>query len=96
MLGRRNAVVGNPADPKTGVRATGLYSSVRPRASATSQHRPGPVAEVLQGQDLECDATAQPFIAFSMWSIACACSRCGLNRITSESLTARTLWPGGQ
>ena len=39
---------------------------------------------------------AQPFIAFSMWSMARACSRCGLNRMTSESLTARTLWPGGQ
>jgi len=39
---------------------------------------------------------AQPFIALSMWSIARACSRCGLNRMTSESLTARTLWPGGQ
>ena len=43
-----------------------------------------------------CQGSAQGFIAFSMWSMAWACSLCGLNRMTSEFLTARTLWPGGQ
>ena len=27
---------------------------------------------------------AHPFIAFSMWSMTSVCSRCGLDRMTSE------------
>ena len=34
-------------------------------------------------------------MAFSMWSIASPCSHWGLNKITSESLTDRTLCLGG-
>ena len=39
---------------------------------------------------------AQPFMARSMWSMTSQCSFCGLNRMTSASLTTRTVWPGGQ
>ena len=38
----------------------------------------------------------EAFIASSMCSMTWMCSRCGLNRMTSESLSTRTLWPGGQ